>query len=69
MNLEKWPLGDNGKPSPPKDLQRKFLDIVNEQMEKYLEAGMLTDRFSIRSFGLDLMATGYKMCMDDVETN
>jgi hypothetical protein len=68
QGYEIWEEGDNGKLRPPAALQTKILEIVNGQMEKYIAAGGLTNRFSIRSFAADLMAAGYKMKNDTLQS-
>ena len=43
----------------PDELQKSFIKIVDEHMEKALEAGLLTNRFSLRAFGIQMMCHGY----------
>jgi hypothetical protein len=45
--------------SVPDELQREFIKIVDEHMEKALDAGLLSSRFSLRAFGVQMMCHGY----------
>jgi hypothetical protein len=54
-----WALGENGKPTPPKHLQQMFYDVATKQYEKLRSAGLLTNKFSIVGYGIDMMASGY----------
>jgi hypothetical protein len=65
---EEWELGENGKPMPPKWLQQKFYELADAQMEKCLKAGLLTNRFGIRGFAMDMMACGYDMARGQPST-
>ena len=52
-------MGVNKKFRPPAKLQTAFISEVDELMEKMISQGGLTNRFSIRGFGTELMFRGY----------
>jgi len=65
MKLKNWKKNKNGKFDVPCELQQQFYKVADDQMEKLLVKGLLTNRFSIRSFAIDMLSVGYKIRMDE----
>jgi hypothetical protein len=63
--MNQWKLNEEGKPIVPYALQEAFYQIADTEMEKRIQAGLLTNRFSIREFAMQMLAKGYAMCMDE----
>jgi hypothetical protein len=66
--VSEWPLGENGKPTPPRELQQLFYKVAEEQYEKLRAAGLLATKFSITGYGIDMMASGYHEAMKKYTT-
>lgn len=47
------------KKTVPNNLQTAFYEIADKEMEKHIQLGLLTNRFSIREFAMQMMCRGY----------
>lgn len=57
--MEELKYTEDGKISVPGELQQKFYEIADQRMEQFLSAGLLTNRFTLRAFAVEMMCAGY----------
>lgn len=57
------------KKEVPAQIQTAFIEIADAEMEKRIKLGLLSNRFTIREFAVQMLCKGYYYEQDKLDAN
>jgi hypothetical protein len=57
------------KKEVPPELQTAFYEIADAEMERRIKLGLLSNRFTIREFAMQMLCKGYYYEQEKLESN